>query len=184
MKRYLKEDAVPSLNLPVRSCDRPTAPSESATRRAERIQRRERVDHHHEENVEDGEDGEEQCGDVMDELQDILKRDIGVQVSVTAMASGRVNIFSLLDSDQKLCVMTGIPSFDVLSSLEKLVQVELPATRDVERGIVVTMMRLKTGLSFTCLGVLLGTDRSTCSRHFSTILPVLAGIMNSMAHKM
>ena len=73
--------------------------------------------------------------------------------------------------------MTGIPSLDILGSLERLVQVELKSMQYVERGIVITMMRLKTGLSFTSLGVMLGTDRSTCSRSFAAVLPVLSSIL-------
>ena len=118
--------------------------------------------------------------DELDELRDTLQQDRGVQVSLAELTSGSISLLSLLDTDQKLSTMTGMPSFDVLTALERLVQVELPSVRDVERGIIVTLMRLKTGLSFTALGVLLGTDRSTCSRLFGTILPVLAAVLKDV----
>ena len=162
-KRYLKQDAVPSLQLPVRSCDRPRTTSESSARRAERMSQREQDGQ-----LSSPEDSEIECAEnAMDELLGAFQQDKGVQVSLTELTSGRLNLLTLLDSDQKLSVMTGIPSFDVLSALEKLVQVELPYVRDVERGIIVTLMRLKTGLSFTSLGVLLGT-RGVMLRHDRT----------------
>ena len=85
-----------------------------------------------------------------------------------------------IQCDRDLSVVTGIPSFAVLDALEKHVQPLIQSMRDVRKGIVISMMRLKLGLSFTCLGVLAKLDRTTCAKLFKCVEPALAKVLKAV----
>ena len=107
-----------------------------------------------------------------------LRNHVGVQTDLGT--KGYFDIMLLTDTEKDLSVLTSIPSIAVLDVLEQHVQVSLPNNKDVRKRIVLTMMRLKLGLSLTCLAVLFRSDRSHCSRLFSSTIIALANILQEM----
>ena len=109
---------------------------------------------------------------------DVLRNHIGIQTDFGEQ--GYFDIMLLVSTEADLSVLTGIPSLAVLDALEKHVQVRLPTNNDVRKRIVLTMMRLKLGLSLTCLAVLFRCDRSHCSRLFSSTIVALADVLREV----
>ena len=86
----------------------------------------------------------------------------------------------LIESEPALSVLTGIPSREILDTLEKHVQIRLPKNKNVRKRIVLTLMRLKLGISLTCLAVLFRCDRSHCSKMFSSTIVALADVLREV----
>lgn len=190
-KRRLKKTAVPSEKLPVRSVEvKQTSPSLVAAQAA-RAEARSSISgaastaasapESNEETLhEECEDclEAENTGDVLREDAMGALRDHGVQTDLGE--TGFFDVMLLTNREKDLNVLTGIPSVEVLSALEPHVQVRMPGVKNVKKAIVLTMMKLKLGLSFTCLGVLFQCDRTYCSRVFKASIVALADVLSEM----
>lgn len=184
--RRLKKSAVPSEKLPARSVELKQASPTLVAERAARAEARSSSSGPAsatesapgvstlpppEECMCSEEEGAGMCEeDAIGALQDQ-----GVQTDLGE--KGYFDIMLLMDNEKDLTIMTGIPSVAVLEVIEKHVQVRLPSVKDVRRWIVLTMLKLKLGLSFTCIGVLFQCDRTHCSRVFKATIVALADVL-------
>ncbi|XP_043214851.1 uncharacterized protein LOC122378167 [Amphibalanus amphitrite] len=180
-RRFLKKGAVPSENIPLRSTDRDIKKAQRDSAREDRVARRAGrvqlacVDEQEQDEPQlDEGDRDMAAAEALLELQQGISKmaDASIQVSLNSVEKG--DVCGFIKSDQDLRVITGIPSFSVLDALEKHDQTQLPSLQDVRKGIIISMMRLKLGLSFTSLGVLARLDRTTCAKLFKAVVPALA----------
>ena len=188
-RRRLKAIAVPSLNLPQRSTEVRRIDPGLAASRAARVERRGNttaetctdsdtvpaVGHVAEDCPHDDLDPPELSED---EALGELRNHIGIQTDFGE--KGFFDIMLLIESEPALSVLTGIPSLDILDTLEKHVQIRLPKNKNIRKRIVLTLMRLKVGLSLTCLAVLFRCDRSHCSKMFSSTIVALADVLREV----
>lgn len=96
-----------------------------------------------------------------------------------------ITILSNIKNEDHLSSLTGISTFDGFYGLCDAVvhykEYRLNKTDlilpDVNSRVLLTLMKLKLGITYTALSAIFGIDRSTCSRQFKNTLVVLRAIL-------
>lgn len=109
--------------------------------------------------------------------------------SATQVTSGDLvtSFVSLIDSKQKLIIMTGIHSFKKFYEIIDLHKTFFPEIRmqrlNLKECIIMVFLKLKQGLSFAILSILFSYLTSeTCRLLYNTMIPQLAQIFKALVY--
>lgn len=118
---------------------------------------------------------------------DGLLQPMTTEEKATQVKSGDITIpfIASIDSDKKLCSVTGLHSFTLLELLVKLVSEYFPTERQckltVKEKIFMTFMKMKMGLRYVVLASLFGTITSkTCKIIFHDMISKLAFVLKPL----
>lgn len=174
----MKKIAVPSQNLPTKSCLRPKAKCRtqrclSTVKSIERVTPE--VEFLRETNPSGGTNlhplskAEQAAVDSLLELVDVRVNSTGKEEKATQVKSGDIitPFIACIDTDAKLCSLAGLHSLKLLDVLVKLVCEYFPDIRQnrltMKERIFMTFIKMKTGLRYVVLASLFGTVTSkTC----------------------
>ncbi|KAE8745124.1 hypothetical protein FOCC_FOCC008189 [Frankliniella occidentalis] len=123
----------------------------------------------------------------IDKKEEKILRDVGVQVDLLgADKSTSAFISSITSSDQKLFTATGLHSVKLLKSLTICFdRIAIESTHKkfsicTQDRIILAMMKIKLGISFSALSVLFDVTQQTCSNYFYDSVLVLYKILKCM----
>ncbi|KAJ8981460.1 hypothetical protein NQ317_000136 [Molorchus minor] len=191
---YLKNDAVPSLNLPV-------VVVEDTSKRSLRLTNRNLLKSVvcagpsgistsnedcielpiSEENIAPRPDEIEAAEILMEELQPKNRNFKFSEVAVQVNTSRMKTICELIDCDSKLNSLTGLPSLKLLDEIVIVV-----ASKQIRTGrlttkekIMLCFCKLKTNLTYVILSMLFGVTSQTCKNIVFNTIPILASILKN-----
>lgn len=107
-------------------------------------------------------------------------KEVGVQVT---SGNFKTSFSSLIDSDIKLCKLTGLPNLKLLDFLEKRCEQHPNTKRSINLSlrdkIILTFIKLKHNLPNTILSLLFNAmTEATCGNYINEMLPVLCSILS------
>lgn len=112
--------------------------------------------------------------------QQLQNQKHNVATQTTAKRSSR--LLQHVENIAQLTSLSGINSFEGFRALcrvnENRLGLQTEKTLDVDSRVLMTLMKLKLGLSFTALSAIFAISRSTCSREFMTIIPILRAVLH------
>lgn len=116
-----------------------------------------------------------------------IPENVSKEEKATQVRSGDIvtPFISCINSDSKLCSLTGLSSFDMLGSIVAVVSEYFPNLRthklSIKERIIMTFMKLKTGLRYVCLASLFTTvTGKTCKIIFHDIISKLAVVLRPL----
>ncbi|CAN7948573.1 unnamed protein product [Ixodes pacificus] len=207
--KRLKRGSMPSLCLPVRQHDRPAPkPRKQRDDRSASggyiVRKTSQVHHmesqpsspHGETSLEDGVAGDNiglhrhdddlivarallslQNGSVLNRQT----RDWSVQVDTRSLVQEKKTLVSLLKTNAAVKAFTGVESIQLLQSISRNAERfdTMRADASVHERVVLVLVRLKTFLSFKCIGTLFDVSEATVHRYFYGTLPSVAAVLKS-----
>jgi len=187
-KRYLKKTAVPTCNLPTLSTCKVISSKEKEQNNSRllRLEKRANCQLKFEDCENDNINiiNETLLNTPMDEHLDLLTTsDVSVQVTSGDI---KLNILTLMDTEQKLSALTGISSYQLLDSLIESMQLtNLVSSRNqnilsLKERILMTFMKLKQKMSYSVLAIFFNCSNDKCKRIILNIIDILSLILKPM----
>lgn len=104
-----------------------------------------------------------------------------VQVDSSSILCKKLNLAQLLSTDTAVRAFTGVPSVTLFHAIcDEVARIDNNASEmSVRERVVLVLVRLKTCLSFECLGTLFHICKSTVHRLFYCTLRSLAAVLES-----
>lgn len=117
------------------------------------------------------------------DLQDADVRfaeNIGVQVNIPLeeMMKGP-NFISNIKSDSDMRVVTGLESISMFRGIVECMMLRCEPGRDVERDVMITMMKLKHDLSFSLLAVIFQLSSTTVANIFKSTVTTMSVVLSA-----
>ena len=84
----------------------------------------------------------------------------------------------LINTEQKLCEATGIPTFTLLKTLVTLCEQRCPSSGDMTADVMLTLLKAKHSVPFTLLAILFGISKPTAATKFKRTIKLLASILS------
>lgn len=118
--------------------------------------------------------------EVVDDLEPMSPyRDIGAEVT---SGDSSLRFINLIKTDSDLNTMTGLPSFDVLRSIVKVVTLVFPsdgnAEISIEDKVVMTYLKLKQNVSFAFLAAMFNCCKENqCQEIFDETVRILSQVL-------
>lgn len=112
-------------------------------------------------------------------------KDKCVQVTtINDSPTSRRCILEIITTDVLLNSWTGIPSFNLLTAIEKCVNTLSPELQDpnftIKQKILLVLVKLKTNLSFVVMSSIFNVSAALISQNFELLLPTLSCALNSV----
>ncbi|CAN7948575.1 unnamed protein product [Ixodes pacificus] len=111
-------------------------------------------------------------------------KDESAQVDTRSLVRKRETLDNLLKTDAEVKAFTGVESIQLLQRISKNVQRfdTMNTELSVHERVVLVLVRLKTFLSFKCIGTLFRVSEATVHRYFYGTLPTLAAVLKSAVY--
>ncbi|XP_042143928.1 uncharacterized protein LOC121834245 [Ixodes scapularis] len=108
-------------------------------------------------------------------------KDESTQVDTRSLVRKRETLDNLLKTDGEVKAFTGVESIQLLQRISKNVQRfdTMNTELSVHERVMLVLVRLKTFLSFKCIGTLFRVSEATVHRYFYGTLPTLAAVLKS-----
>ena len=104
---------------------------------------------------------------------------IGVQVNLPLEGILKeCNFITNMKSDSDMRVVTGLESIAMFRGIVECVKLRSEPGRDVERDVVITMMKLKHDLSYSLLSVIFQLSSTTVSNIFKSMITIMSVVLS------
>lgn len=111
-------------------------------------------------------------------------KDESVQVDTRSLVRKKETLESLLKTDAEVKAFTGVESVQLLQRISRNVERfdTMSTELSVHERVMLVLVRLKTFLSFKCIGILFRVSEATVHRYFYGTLPSLAAVLKSAVY--
>lgn len=111
----------------------------------------------------------------------IFMESVGIQVNTFLDASIRgPSMLDVIKDDRSLRIATGVENLDILHAIVKCCRLKSGNHHgDVERNVIITLMKLKHDLSYSLLGILFRLSVSTVSSIFCSTVSMLGNCLSA-----